>query len=37
MPENPKKSLYAEILLEMIEWGPLCITDLFLNKFVAYF
>ena len=27
----------AEILLEMIEWGPLCITDLFQNKSVAYF
>jgi hypothetical protein len=28
---------YAEILSEMIEWGPLCTTDLFKNKSVAYF
>ena len=27
----------AEILPEMIEWGPLCITDLFQNKSAAYF
>ena len=27
----------SEILPEMIEWGPLCITDLFHNKSVAYF
>ena len=27
----------AEILPEMIEWGPLCITDLFQKKSVAYF
>ena len=29
--------LKSEILPEMIEWGPLCITDLFQNKSVAYF
>ena len=28
---------YPEILPEMIEWGPLCIIDLFQNKSVAYF
>ena len=27
----------TEILPEMIEWGPLCITDLFQNKSLAYF
>ena len=34
-----KKLLFAmeaEILPEMIEWGHLCITDLFQNKPVAY-
>ena len=31
------KQVKPEILPEMIEWGPLCITDLFPNKFVAYF
>ena len=30
-------SYLADILPEMIEYGPLCIADLFQNKFVAYF
>ena len=30
-------SMEPEILPEMIEWGTLCITDLFQNKSVAYF
>ena len=33
---NPEIS-QAETLPETIESGPLCITDLFQNKFVAYF
>jgi hypothetical protein len=31
------KSVDAETLAETIESGPLCITDLFQNKSVAYF
>ena len=30
-------SLHTETLAETIESGPLCITDLFQNKSVAYF
>ena len=47
-PNPISKSIYIKFLYilmqswgrdlqETIEWGPLCIADLFQNKFVAYF
>jgi hypothetical protein len=35
--KTPASKGLSEILPEIIEWDPLCITDLFQNKSVAYF
>ena len=37
VPNKRPGGLLAETLAETIESGPLCITDLFQNKSVAYF
>ena len=35
--QSPDSNMKPETLAETIEPGPLCITDLFQNKSVAYF